>query len=161
MEGSRVNQSITGLKKTKICGDKMTLTHRSVTCSAIIRKSSSSSKLEHINTHSEILCRVRDLERVTTPWDVSIKSLLRNQLYWSYHRERSFRWGNGSMRSSWKAFSQLVVKCGRPLVGSAISGLVVLCSIRKQAEQGIGSKPVSDIPPWPLHQLLLPALHDL
>ena len=40
------------------------------------------------------------------------------------------------MRSSCKAFSQLVIKGGgRPLVGGAISGLVVLGSIREQAEQ--------------------------
>jgi hypothetical protein len=45
-------------------------------------------------------------------------------------------------------------------VGGAIPGLVVLGSIRKQAEQarGRGSKPVSNITPWPLCQLLL---HDL
>jgi hypothetical protein len=41
-------------------------------------------------------------------------------------------------------------------VGGAIPGLVVLGSIRKQAKQGRGSKPVRNIPPWPLHQLLLP-----
>ena len=29
---------------------------------------------------------------------------------WSYHRERSLSWGNTSMRSSCKAFSQLVIK---------------------------------------------------
>jgi hypothetical protein len=39
-------------------------------------------------------------------------------------------------------------------VGSAIPGLVVLGSVRKQAEQARGSKPVSSTPPWPLHQLL-------
>jgi hypothetical protein len=39
------------------------------------------------------------------------------------------------MRSSCKAFSQLVMKRGGPLVGGAISGLVVLGSIREQAEQ--------------------------
>jgi hypothetical protein len=33
-------------------------------------------------------------------------------------------------------------------MGDAIFGLVVLGSIRKQAEQARGSKPVSDIPPW-------------
>jgi hypothetical protein len=53
----------------------------------------------------------------------------------------------------WGIFS--VIKGGRPLVGGAIPGLVVLGSIRKQAEQARGSKPVRDIPPWPLHQLLL------
>jgi hypothetical protein len=62
------------------------------------------------------------------------------------------------MRSSCKAFSQLVIKGGGPLVGGAISGLVLLGSIREQAEQGRGSKPVSNIPPWPLRQLLLPDL---
>jgi hypothetical protein len=45
---------------------------------------------------------------------------------WSYHRERSFSWGSASMRSSCKAFSQLVIKWGGPLVGGTISGLVVL-----------------------------------
>jgi hypothetical protein len=46
----------------------------------------------------------------------------------------------------------------RPLVGGAISGLVVLGSIREQAEQARGGKPVKNIPPWPLHQPLLPDL---
>jgi hypothetical protein len=45
---------------------------------------------------------------------------------WSYHRERSFSWGNASTASSCKAFSQLVNKGGGPLVGGAIPGLVVL-----------------------------------
>jgi hypothetical protein len=60
------------------------------------------------------------------------------------------------MRFSCKAFSQLVIKRGEPLVGGAIPGLGVLGSIREQAEQARGSKPVKTIPPWPLHQLLLP-----
>jgi hypothetical protein len=59
------------------------------------------------------------------------------------------------MRSNCKAFSQLVIKGKRPLVGGTISGVVVLGSIREQAEQVRGSKPVRNIPPWPLHQLLL------
>ena len=50
------------------------------------------------------------------------------------------------MRSNCKAFSQLVIKGER---------LVVLGSIREQAEQARGGKPVKNIPPWPLHQLLL------
>jgi hypothetical protein len=29
---------------------------------------------------------------------------------------------------------------------------------RKQAEQAKGSNPIRNTPPWPLHQLLLPAL---
>jgi hypothetical protein len=44
-------------------------------------------------------------------------------------------------------------------VGDAIPRLVVLGSIRKQAEQAGGGKPVSSTPPWPLHQLLLSDLH--
>jgi hypothetical protein len=44
------------------------------------------------------------------------------------------------------------------IVGGAIPWLVVLGSIREQAEQARGSKPVRNIPPWPLHQLLLPDL---
>ena len=51
------------------------------------------------------------------------------------------------MRSNCKAFSQLVIKGERPLVGGKISGLVVLGSIREQAEQARGSKPVKNIPP--------------
>jgi hypothetical protein len=62
------------------------------------------------------------------------------------------------MRSSCGAFSQLMIKGGRPLVGGTISVLVVLGSIRKQAEQARESRQISNIPPWPLHQLLLPNL---
>jgi hypothetical protein len=53
------------------------------------------------------------------------------------------------MRSSCKTFSQLVIKGRGPIVGDVILGLVVLGSVRKS---------VSNIAPWPLHQLLLPAL---
>ena len=59
------------------------------------------------------------------------------------------------MRSSCKAFSQLVIQGEKTLVGGTILGLVVLGSIREQAEQARASKPVSNIPPWSLHQLLL------
>lgn len=38
----------------------------------------------------------------------------------------------------------------------AIPWLVVLGSIRKRAEQAMGSREVSSIPPWPPHQLLPP-----
>jgi hypothetical protein len=62
------------------------------------------------------------------------------------------------MRSNCKAFSQLVIKGERPLVGGTIPELAVLGSIREQAEQARGSKPVKNIPPWLLHQLLLPDL---
>jgi hypothetical protein len=59
------------------------------------------------------------------------------------------------MRSNYKAFPQLLIKGERPLVGGTISGLVVLGSIREQPEQARRSKPVRNIPPWLLHQLLL------
>jgi hypothetical protein len=39
------------------------------------------------------------------------------------------------MRYNCKAFSQLVIKGERLIVGDAISGLVVLGSIREQAKQ--------------------------
>jgi hypothetical protein len=51
------------------------------------------------------------------------------------------------MRSSCKAFSQLVITRKGPIVGAAIPGLVVLGSIRKQAEQAKGSKSIKNIPP--------------
>jgi hypothetical protein len=50
---------------------------------------------------------------------------------WGYPKERNFSWGNASMRSSCKAFSQLVIKGERSLVGGTISGLEVLGSRRK------------------------------
>jgi hypothetical protein len=59
------------------------------------------------------------------------------------------------MRYNCKAFSQLMFKEERPLVGGTISGMVVLGSIREQAEKARGSKPVNNIPPWPLYQLML------
>jgi hypothetical protein len=62
------------------------------------------------------------------------------------------------MRSSCKAFSQVVIKVGGLHVDGAIPELVVLGSIIEQAEHARGNKPVSNIPPWPLYQLLLPDL---
>jgi hypothetical protein len=59
------------------------------------------------------------------------------------------------MRSSCGAFSQLVIKGEGPIVGDAISGLSVLGSIREQAEQARGIKPVKNISPWLLHQILV------
>jgi hypothetical protein len=41
-------------------------------------------------------------------------------------------------------------------VGGAISGKVIPECTRKQAEQAMGSKPVSSVPPWPLLQFLHP-----
>jgi hypothetical protein len=40
------------------------------------------------------------------------------------------------------------------IVSRTIPGLVILGSIRKQAEQTMGSKPVSSTLPWLLYQLL-------
>jgi hypothetical protein len=62
------------------------------------------------------------------------------------------------MRSSCGAFSQLVIKGEGPLVSGTIPGLVVLDSIRKRDKQARRSKPAKNIPPWPLHQVLLPDL---
>jgi hypothetical protein len=78
----------------------------------------------------------------------------------SYHRKRSLPWGNASMRSSCKAFSQLMIKGGRvhPIVCGAIPGLVVLGSLRKQLKQARESKPVSNIPPWHSSCLQVPTL---
>jgi hypothetical protein len=59
------------------------------------------------------------------------------------------------MRSSYKAFSQLVIK---DHCGWCIPGLVVRGSIRKEAEQARGSKPESSILSWPLHQVQFPDL---
>jgi hypothetical protein len=68
----------------------------------------------------------------------------------SYHRERSLSWGNASLRTSCKAFSQLVIKGGKahcgwchPWAGSP--GFYKKASWTSQ---------VSNTPPW--HQLLPP-----
>jgi hypothetical protein len=74
---------------------------------------------------------------------------------WSYHREKSFSWGSASTRSSCKAFSQLVIKGGRSPCGQCHLWDGNLGSIREQAEQAKGSKPEKNVPPWPLHHLLL------
>jgi hypothetical protein len=50
------------------------------------------------------------------------------------------------MRSNCRTLSQLVIKGEGPLVGGTISGLVVLGSIREQAEQARESKPVRNTP---------------
>lgn len=54
------------------------------------------------------------------------------------------------------------VWCGRVhgTVGGATPGQPVLACIRKQAEQGRKSKPVSAIPPWFLLLFLLDLLPD-
>lgn len=55
-----------------------------------------------------------------------------------------------------------MINVGRaqPIVYGAIPGLVVLGSSRKQIEQAMGSKPVSNTPPWHLYQLLLSTLSE-
>ena len=47
------------------------------------------------------------------------------------------------------------------MVGDAIPGLLVLGSLRKQAEQTFRNKPVSSTSPQPLHQLLLPGSYPV
>ena len=59
----------------------------------------------------------------------------------SYHRERGFSSGNASMRSSCGAFSSFIIKRGGSIVGGTIPGLVVLGSIREQAEQASKKHP--------------------
>ena len=67
--------------------------------------------------------------------------------------------GNASMRSSCKVFSQLVIRGGRAHCGwcHPWTDRIVLGSIRKQAKQARGSKPVNSILPWLLHSLLPPS----
>ena len=48
-------------------------------------------------------------------------------------------------------------KGAQPIVDIIILGLVVLGAIRKQAEEAMGSKPISSTPPWPLQ---VPALYE-
>jgi hypothetical protein len=65
------------------------------------------------------------------------------------------------MRSNCKAFSQLVSdQGGKAPCGWNHLGAGSLGSIREQAEQARGSKPVKSIPPWLLHQLLLSDLFE-
>jgi hypothetical protein len=61
------------------------------------------------------------------------------------------------MRYNCKAFFQLVIKGERPC-GWDHLWAGNLGSIREQVEQARGSKPVKNIPPWLLHQLLPPDL---
>ena len=49
------------------------------------------------------------------------------------------------MISNCKAFSQLVINGGGPIMGGAIPELAVLGSIRKQTEQTRGSAPVTSL----------------
>ena len=69
-----------------------------------------------------------------------------NQLYWLVLCVNLTQTGvitekGASMRSSCEAFSQLVIKGKGPIVGGAIPGLVVLGSIREQAEQASKEHP--------------------
>ena len=95
---------------------------------------------------------------------IVLASLVSTWHSWSYHRERSFSWGNVSMRSSCGAFSQLVVKGFRPLVGGIISGLVVLVLLREQAEQASKEHPsmasASAAAPWPAWVPVLTSFSD-
>ena len=61
------------------------------------------------------------------------------------------------MRSNSKAFSQLVIKGERKKTPCGWNHIWAgsLVSIREHAEQAEGSKPVINILPWPLCQLLL------
>lgn len=79
----------------------------------------------------------------------------------SHQRGGILNWEHASTslgcRQAWRAFSLSVMNVGGPSqVGGAILGLEDLSSIRKQAEDAMGSKPVNSSHPWPLHQLLPP-----
>lgn len=50
---------------------------------------------------------------------------------------------------------------GEPIEGSAIHGLLVLDSIRNQAEQDMKGKAVRSTPLWPLHQPQVPSVFEL
>ena len=71
--------------------------------------------------------------------------LLQLDTGWSYHRERSFSFRSAFMEFSCGAFFHLVIKDRGLLEGGTISGLGVLGSISKQAEQFGGNKPVNNI----------------
>ena len=62
---------------------------------------------------------------------------------WSYHRERSFSWGNASMRFIF----QLVIKERGPIVCGAIPGLVTLDSRSESrlSKSGEASQYVSSV----------------
>jgi hypothetical protein len=49
----------------------------------------------------------------------------------------------------------------QPIVSGAIPGLVVLGSIRTQADQAMGSKPVNNIPLWSLYHPQPPAFYPV
>jgi hypothetical protein len=59
------------------------------------------------------------------------------------------------MRYNCKAFSQYSDQEGKAPCGWCHPWAGSLSSLREQAEQARGSKSVKNIPPWPLHQLLL------
>jgi hypothetical protein len=80
-----------------------------------------------------------------------LASFVSNLHSWSYHRERSFSWGNASMRSNCKAFFQLVIKGERPLGGWDHLWAGSLGSIIEQAKRARRSKPVKKHP----------SMHDL
>ena len=68
-------------------------------------------------------------------WDLVLASFVSTWHSWSYHRERSFSWGNASIRCNCKAFSQLVIKGGKAPCGWDHLRAGSHGSIRKQAEQ--------------------------
>lgn len=93
--------------------------------------------------------------KVTSSFGRSVCWLLFHQCdtSWSYlFNWGSLSWENGC-RPTCRTFSYLVIEVGgpQPIVGSAIPGKVVLGAMRKQAEQALMNKLVSNITPWSLH----------
>ena len=88
---------------------------------------------------------------------------------WSYHREKSFRWGNASMRSSCKSFSQLVIKAWRALCGwhnlwAGCLGFYKKASWASQGEQASKQHPsmasTSALAFWPAWVSVLTSFDD-
>ena len=76
---------------------------------------------------------------------------------WSYHRESCFSW-KMPPRVQLQGIFSISDQEGRSPYGWCHFWADSLGSIREQAEQARGGKPVSNISPWLLHQLLLPDL---
>ena len=87
-----------------------------------------------------------------TTWH-KLESCRRRNLIWKKCLHEIQLWGIFSISDQW----------GRtqPIADGAISGLVVLGSVRKQTEKGRGSRSVRRTPPQHLHQLLPPGSYHI
>jgi hypothetical protein len=97
-------------------------THISYTHQTCMHLTSTSLSLTHTHTHTAHIPNIHTSHTPHIYTQACTHTVLAGfvcQLHtsWSYHRERSLWWGNASMRSSCKAFSQLVIKGGRAHCG--------------------------------------------